>query len=244
MSKANDDPLPPPGLRRPSRRQLQFSLRGFFLVSTILMVWLGFHVHSARRQAVARRAILDQGGQPVFDRQITGSTPSFVPAGLRSILGEDLFGTVVRLNFPSGKPENDDCLAALTDLPHVTIINVDGATTIGDEGLTHIAAADLDCLRLIDARVTDQGLQQLRGLKRLTMLDLTGNPITDDGLQPLAALERLEYLTLRGTAVGDAGILRLAGLPKLVYLNVQETRVTPAGVAALQLLLPDCQIVP
>ena len=231
-----------PDSRLPARSRLQYSLRGFFIAMTVAMIWLGLHTHAARQQAAARRAIGDQGGQSLFDYQISGSARILFPAGLRSYLGEDLFATVVRVNFPLGKPENDDCLSALADLPHVTVINTE-ASSISDAGLARIGTADLDCLRMINSRVTDKGLSHLRGLVRLSMLDLTGNQITDAGLQDLASLERLEYLTLRGTAVTDAGIQRLAGLQKLILLNVQDTHVTAEGAAALRRLLPNCQIV-
>ncbi len=232
----------PEALPAPRGRRLQYSLRGLAIAVTIGTVWLGWQAHQARQQAAARKIVLEAGGQPLFDDDITGSAQPWLPAALRRVVGEDLFATVIRLNFPAGMPENDDCLAALKGLPGVTVINTE-SSRISDQGLEHLAKADLDCLRLIDAQITDRGLEHLRSHPRLSMLDLSGNQITDAGLGHLASLHRLEYLTLTGTAVSDEGIQELAKLSKLKYLNVQQTQVTAEGAARLKLRLPGCQIV-
>lgn len=225
----------------PRGRRWQYSLRGLAIAVTIGTVWLAWHAHLARQQAVARKIVQEAGGQPLFDYQISGSLQPWAPAALRRVVGEDLFGTVIRLNFPAGTPENDDCLAAVTGLPSVTTINTE-SSGISDRGLEHLAKADLGCLRLINARITDRGLDHLRGHQNLDMLDLSGNQITDEGLPSLAVLQRLEYLTLIGTAVSDEGIQQLASLSNLKYLNLQQTQVTAEGAAMLQKRLPKCQI--
>src|SRR3954464_5897037 len=88
------------------RRRLQYSLRGLGIVVTIFALWLGFHAHSAHKQHAARRTIQDSGGQVLVDYQISGSAQPWVPAILANFLGEDLFATVVRINFPQGYPKD------------------------------------------------------------------------------------------------------------------------------------------
>ena len=75
-------------------------------------------------------------------------------------------------------------------------------------------------------RVTNEGLQNLSGLRNLQELRLVGTPVTDEGLKHLKGLPKLTYLNLDGTQVGDAGIAHLAGLTNLRHLSLQNTQVT------------------
>jgi len=49
--------------------------------------------------------------------------------------------------------------------------------------------------------VTDRGLERLKGMTRLTILNLSQTPITDAGLEPLNRLTKLESLSLNRTKV-------------------------------------------
>jgi hypothetical protein len=234
--------------QRNTRTWLQFSLRGLAIALTLFAVWLGFHVASARQQAAARKVILEHGGAALFGYQIVGSgqplqtAAALVPPSLRGALGEDLFGTVVRVNFPDGNPVDGSCLAALADLPEVSVLNTQ-RSRIGDADLQTLrAGTSLTHLRLIDAPITGPGLRHLQPLENLELLDLSGTRVGDDGLQYLTTLDELGYLILTGTAVTDAGIQQLARLKRLVYLNVQNTNVTADGARQLQKQLPNCQI--
>jgi hypothetical protein len=66
-------------------------------------------------------------------------------------------------------------------------------------------------LALADTSVTDEGMEQLLRLQRLSRVNLAGTKITDDGLQELAKLPNLEWVCVNRTQVTAAGVDRLKG---------------------------------
>ena len=54
-------------------------------------------------------------------------------------------------------------------------------------------------------KVTDAGLENVKGLKQLQRLVLDGTQITDNGLVNFKELDQLQYLSLRRTQVTDSG---------------------------------------
>ena len=66
--------------------------------------------------------------------------------------------------------------------------------------------------------------------------------VTAAGLVHLKGLTKLTYLELRNTSITDAGLLHLKDLTNLRDLALYETQVTDAGIADLQKALPNCRI--
>jgi hypothetical protein len=93
------------------------------------------------------------------------------------------------------------------------------------------------------SKVTDVGLEYLKGLTDLQSLDLTETQVTDAGLVHLKGLTRLQRLYLVGTLVTNAGLIHLKGLTQLESLDLRRTNVTDAGVKKLQRALPNCEII-
>ena len=62
--------------------------------------------------------------------------------------------------------------------------------------------------------------------------------LTDEGLSQIAGLKKLETLSLSGARITDEGLQQLAGLPSLTWLNVQCSPVTEEGLRRLQKKLP------
>jgi uncharacterized protein YjbI with pentapeptide repeats len=116
-------------------------------------------------------------------------------------------------------------------------------TKVTDAGLDHLKGmVNLEKLYLRDIQVTDAGLERLQGLPNLSALRLGGTQVTDAGLQHLKGLEKLEELDLNRTRVSDAGLRHLEGLTNLKSLLLWHTEVTRQGAAGLQQALPDCKI--
>ena len=61
-------------------------------------------------------------------------------------------------------------------------------------------------------RPSDIGLARLKGLTKLSELDLLETQVTDAGLVHLKGLTNLSDVDLRGTRVSDAGLVHLKGL--------------------------------
>ena len=81
-----------------------------------------------------------------------------------------------------------------------------------------------------------------RRITQLQSLQLMGSKVSDAGLQHLKGLTQLQRLDLEGTQVSDAGLKDLAGLAQLQTLGLKHTKVTDEGVAKLQRALPKCKI--
>jgi len=96
-------------------------------------------------------------------------------------------------------------------------------------GLTSLVYLNLSENR----KITNTGLEYLRGLERLRMLNLSSCSLTDEGLVHLATLNRLEYLDLSYcNRLHDAGLKHLRSLTHLKTLNIDGClRITKAGVA-------------
>jgi hypothetical protein len=125
----------------------------------------------------------------------------------------------VRSVYLPGPKVTDADLKYLADLPQIEVLKLDSAS-----------------------KITDAGLKELVGLKRLKDLGLGGTQVTDAGLKYVIKHKGLEKLNLNFTKVTDAGLKDLAGLAKLELLGVSFTSVTPEGVKKLQATLPKCKI--
>jgi len=74
----------------------------------------------------------------------------------------------------------------------------------------------LQTLDLSHSKVTDAGLEHLKGLTRLQTLALSEcMKVTDAGLERLKGLTQLQTLVLTRTQVTDAGLEHLKGLTQL-----------------------------
>lgn len=87
---------------------------------------------------------------------------------------------------------------------------------------------------LSNTKITDAGLEHLKGLTSLQTLYLTNTQVTDAGLVHLKGLTSLQGLNLYGTRVTDAGLVHLKGMTRLKTLNLDLTQVTDAGLVHLK----------
>lgn len=92
--------------------------------------------------------------------------------------------------------------------------------------------------------IDDNGLQLLAETPSLVRLHLEKTKVTDAGLKHLANLQNLEYLNLYGTEITDAGLDALVPLKKLQKVYTWQTKVTIDGVAKLKKARPDLKIIP
>ncbi len=125
------------------------------------------------------------------------------------------------------------------DLPsgnlHVLRISLDGCgDKVTDAGLEHVRGLrDLTHLYLQVTRVTDFGLDHVAGLTTLLDLRLNGTLVTDAGLERVKDLPQLTGLSLDKTNVTDQGLANLVGLKALGYLDLNGTQVSDAGMEQL-----------
>ena len=106
---------------------------------------------------------------------------------------------------------------------------------VTDAGLEQLKGLTmLDALSLDETDITDAGLEQLIGLTNLQTLILTDTNVTDAGLEHLKGLTDLRSLDLMGTNVTDAGLEHLKGLTNLRQLALEGPQVTDAGLEQLE----------
>lgn len=126
-----------------------------------------------------------------------------------------------------------------------------------EEQVAAVRQGEANSIHLTSESITDQQLQDLRGLMNVRELKLEGGNVTAAGLAVLADLPQLEVLWLRGSRVDnlaaeqiannrnlrrlnlpaaefdDAGLAHLVNLPQLEQLRFSSRRVTAHGLASL-----------
>ncbi len=122
-------------------------------------------------------------------------------------------------------------LARLTDLETLNL----SYTYITDAGLSQLVGLrKLTELRLQGTDVGDSGMEHVGKLTQLRVLHLNYTQVTDAGLVHLRHLKNLEQLLIWGTQIGDAGVAHLTSLKQLRVLILFETQVTDEGIALLE----------
>jgi len=167
----------------PKRRFFRYSLRTMFVVVTVFCVWLTIIVNRARDQKWAVDAVLELGGEVIYEHQWGVSGPPG-PEWLRRFIGDEYFFSVYRVDLDNTKAD-DTTLASIkrfTDLEHLT---------------------------LRDNQITDAGLEHLKGLTNLYGLDLSNTKITDAGLMHLKGLTNLQLLSLDNTKITNDWLVHL-----------------------------------
>jgi Leucine Rich repeat len=92
----------------------------------------------------------------------------------------------------------------------------------------------VEVLDLSGAKLTDPDLVNLGQMSKLRVLRLDMTGITDAGLIAMKGLSKLEALYLADTAVNDAGLVNLQSFNRLTALNLNGTKVTDTGLASLK----------
>jgi hypothetical protein len=194
--------------RKPLRHR--FSIRALMILILVFGLGFGWVLHGTRVQREAVAAIRLAGGTVYYDWEWGGDGPAWParkspwPKWLVDRAGPDYFGSVAAVWFdhmPFKIP--DDALMA-----HVgSLRRLESLSMWTCEG------------------VSDAGLAELSGLKRLKRLHLPGSRITDAGFAHLAGLTSLEALLISEAPITEAGLAHLTGLPRLKSLALNKTRV-------------------
>lgn len=114
------------------------------------------------------------------------------------------------------------CLTGLTDLETLSLYG----RGIGDEGMAHLAP--LTRVKYLDivgsAELTDEGLKALADMHRLDCLRIYQSRISEQGLETLYSLKTIHILDIRSTLpIGAQAIARLrTELPHLQSLNISR----------------------
>lgn len=112
----------------------------------------------------------------------------------------------------------------------------------GDEVLEHFAP--LEELReiVIDAPITDDGLQHLPFLPKLRSFWMNQSRVKGSGLGHLAKQPELISLGLGHSLTDDTAVDEIAKLSALKFVSVSGTKITEDGKSRLKMLRPDISI--
>jgi hypothetical protein len=196
------------------RRRLRVSIRALMILVLVLGLGFGWVLHSARVQREAVAAIRLAGGTVYYDWEWNNDGPTGPVRTspwlkwLADRAGPDYFSSVAAVWFD-----------------HMPVKIAD------DELMVHVGS-----LRRIESLtmwtcegVSDAGLAELSGLKRLKRLHLPGQRVTDAGFAHLSGLTSLEALLISEAPITEAGLAHLAGLPRLKQMALNKTRVASLG---------------
>ena len=247
---------------RPNRRWLQFSLRTFLIVVTLLAMGLGYVSFRAREQRAAVARIQELGGHVQYDYQ-WGPNPKPSPPGwpwLRRLVGDEYFQEVARVNLDKTKVSDAD-LRLISKLRHARSLALNW-TNVSDEGLASIRGmSELNYLGLWKTKVTSEGIRRMRSprpgswvilaetsigdealpnLSDCGHLVLDGTRITSQGVKELAKFKNLNALSLQHTSVDDAAVPFLIQITNLQELFVDDTKISGEGLLALRDAFPKC----
>jgi hypothetical protein len=203
---------------KPKLRSFQFSLRSLFLIMTAIVVFLGIHLHPARRQSRAIGALEKVGAELTMER--ADDLGFFRSVWLRVFVNEEdcVNVTECRLAAPVAITDADlRHLNGLTELEDLRLYHVE----VTDAGLEHLKGlTKLKHLQLAGLKATDSTAEYLKGLSNLQELELDRLQMTDAAMEQLKGLTNLQYLWIYDIPITDAGLEHLKGLPKLEYLNI------------------------
>ncbi len=131
----------------------------------------------------------------------------------------------------------------ISDLGGSVIRNAQGSVTgvilrgswVSDSDLRRLeqypALTDLD---LSLTHITDEGMQEMKGLRGVTNLNLYfAQYVTDEGVAAIKDWKKLKRLNLQGTKAGDSALEHIAGIPALESLNLGSTMMTDIGLERL-----------
>jgi hypothetical protein len=131
-------------------------------------------------------------------------------------------------------------IAALAVLPNLKSLDL-ANNNIGDDLSALQQLKNLRILQLSRCNLTDKGMSKLRPLTQLCHLSLNCNPkITNEGLKNLSGMKKLTSLQLLETKIDGRALPYIEQLPALKLLEVSIGYFGVADERALKRALPKC----
>ncbi|MHB0961172.1 MAG: hypothetical protein ACYC0X_33955 [Pirellulaceae bacterium] len=127
--------------------------------------------------------------------------------------------------------------AAVTPLQKLYL----GNTQVDDEGMRYIGRMKNLRELILPMDISDDGVKHLRGL-RLRVLYIRHARITNDSVKIIAGMRSLRTLFIDGNKLTDECVADLSTLEGLKILGVYKTGITAAGLDQLRTALPDCRM--
>ena len=130
---------------------------------------------------------------------------------------------------------NGPGLKELANLKDLTQLQLDHSP-VNDEGLKHLKGMRLNTLTLSLTNITDRGLDEIRDMATLKLLDISYDKITDKAFDAIGKLKNLERLRVDHASINGTGFKQLAGLKNLTELQVGNNPINDEGLKYLKRL--------
>lgn len=218
--------------------RLRFSLRTAFVVTTLLCIWLAWHIHATKRQKRAVEAIRASGGWVAYDyawkdgEWVKGGK-TWAPKWLTNAVGEDACHRVVAVNLSALFHSGYEARGAY--------VGHDPDALVPDELWQAVEnLPSTEWLSLNARNISDAELRHLSGLKRLKELKMEAVPIDGSGLKHLLHLPNLEHLNLSRIHLKDEHAPLMMRMQQLRQLGLNESTISPAVAAEIEQKMPAC----
>jgi len=134
----------------------------------------------------------------------------------------------------SGSDVDDAAIARIATSPQLELLDLVNCKSLTPASLVSIGQIKtLRNLRLSGEIVTDDSIQNLKGLNRLAAILLQQTAITDSGIAVLGQLPQLKDVNLFGTPITDESFRIFKQLPNLEKLVLRGTAITGQNATAL-----------
>ncbi|HEU0004506.1 MAG TPA: hypothetical protein VFS12_00830 [Terriglobia bacterium] len=154
--------------------------------------------------------------------------------GARAV--KDAQGNIIELDLTSTWVTDGD-LGKVAQMRHLRKLDL-SLTRVTDAGLEQLKGleniVELNCYYA--ERLTEDGIAHLRGWEHLEHLSLRGTKVTSQVFEHLAHLTSLRSLDLGFTQIEDEGFEQLASLPRLEKLSIGGNRLSGACLLLLKQL--------
>jgi len=159
--------------------------------------------------------------------------PGWIEAAGGSVI-RDAQGKITGVDL-RGTWVTDTDLRRLNELPDLAYLNL-SLTHITDQGMQDIKGLPgISELNLYFAEyVTDEGLAAIKGWKKLKTLNIHGTKVSDTTLEHISGLTGLESVNVGSAMLTDVGLERLTTLPNLKELTIGGNELGDAGLQALR----------
>lgn len=127
-----------------------------------------------------------------------------------------------------------EVMTPLKGLAKLEILHLEDCHVMDDALVPLEGKLTLKTLDLHETGLTNAGLSHISSLVNLTHISLQKNrEITDEGLQALANMKKLSSINLDRLNITDEGIAFIKHNPRLDWLNIKDTQITDASIPLL-----------
>ena len=177
---------------KPKLRWFQYSLRSLLIFATLFAVacsWFTVKMQQAKKQKECVEAITKAGGEVVYEYENTPNRPQPTrppqPIWLRNLLGDDFFNRIAGVNVAT-----DAEMVSLKEFPKLQFL-------------------------IAGTKITDGGMENVRGLSELQILSIAGTEVTDNGVKCLEGLTKLTKISLMNTKITNVALEHLKDMTQL-----------------------------